>query len=61
MLMAHTGNDEVMASQCASAWLRSISDFGFSTHTLRVDKCVPVPALKGKLLPLLGLLQNNNA
>lgn len=39
--MAHTGNDEVMASQCASAMVEiNIKTLDSQTHTLRVDKCV---------------------
>ncbi|KAF2550245.1 hypothetical protein F2Q68_00036747, partial [Brassica cretica] len=39
--MAHNGNDEVMASQCASAMVDiNIKTLDSQTHTLRVDKCV---------------------
>ncbi|KAH0850832.1 hypothetical protein HID58_095213 [Brassica napus] len=57
MLMAHTGNDEVMASQCASAMVEiNIKTLDSQTHTLRVDKCVPVPALKEQIASVTGVV-----
>uniref|UniRef100_M4D029 Ubiquitin-like domain-containing protein n=1 Tax=Brassica campestris TaxID=3711 RepID=M4D029_BRACM len=55
--MAHTGNDEVMASQCASAMVEiNIKTLDSQTHTLRVDKCVPVPALKEQIASVTGVV-----
>ncbi|KAG2245199.1 hypothetical protein Bca52824_092958 [Brassica carinata] len=55
--MAHNGNDEVMASQCASAMVEiNIKTLDSQTHTLRVDKCVPVPALKEQIASVTGVV-----
>ncbi|KAH0870278.1 hypothetical protein HID58_077300 [Brassica napus] len=55
--MAHNGNDEVMASQCASAMVDiNIKTLDSQTHTLRVDKCVPVPALKEQIASVTGVV-----
>ncbi|KAJ0248574.1 Ubiquitin-like superfamily protein [Hirschfeldia incana] len=55
--MAHSGSDEVMASQCASAMVEiNIKTLDSQTHTIRVDKCVPVPALKEQIASVTGVV-----
>ncbi|CAH8361974.1 unnamed protein product [Eruca vesicaria subsp. sativa] len=55
--MAHSGKDEVMASQCASAMVEiNIKTLDSQTHTLRVNKSVPVPALKEQIASVTGVV-----
>ncbi|CAA7023229.1 unnamed protein product [Microthlaspi erraticum] len=60
--MGHNGKDEVMvheieASQCASAMVEiNIKTLDSQMYTLRVDKCVPVPALKEQIATVTGVV-----
>ncbi|KAL0692299.1 hypothetical protein Bca4012_059479 [Brassica carinata] len=55
--MTHSGEDETMASHCASAMVQiNIKTLDSQTHTLRVDKCVPVPALKEQIASVTGVV-----
>ncbi|XP_010454849.1 PREDICTED: large proline-rich protein bag6-like isoform X1 [Camelina sativa] len=57
--MEHNGKDEIMveASQCAGAMVEiKIKTLDSQTYTLRVDKCVPVPALKEQVASITGVV-----
>ncbi|ESQ32061.1 hypothetical protein EUTSA_v10003804mg [Eutrema salsugineum] len=60
--MGQSGKDEIIvremeASQCASAMVEiNIKTLDSQTHTLRVDKCVPVPALKEQIASVTGVV-----
>ncbi|CAH8272193.1 unnamed protein product [Arabidopsis lyrata] len=57
--MGDNGKDEIMveASQCASAMVEiKIKTLDSQTYTLRVDKCVPVPALKEQVASVTGVV-----
>ncbi|XP_010493779.1 PREDICTED: large proline-rich protein bag6-B-like isoform X2 [Camelina sativa] len=57
--MGHNGKDEIMveASQCAGAMVEiKIKTLDSQTYTLRVDKCVPVPALKEQVASITGVV-----
>ncbi|CAH2044404.1 unnamed protein product [Thlaspi arvense] len=56
--MGHNGNErEIEASQLASAMVEiNIKTLDSQTHTLRVDKCVPVPALKEQIASVTGVV-----
>ncbi|VVB14089.1 unnamed protein product [Arabis nemorensis] len=57
--MGHNGKDAIMveASQCASAMVEiKIKTLDSQTYTLRVDKCVPVPALKEQIASVTGVV-----
>uniref|UniRef100_A0A1J3G960 Large proline-rich protein bag6 n=1 Tax=Noccaea caerulescens TaxID=107243 RepID=A0A1J3G960_NOCCA len=58
--MGHNGKDEVMvheieASQCAMVEI-NIKTLDSQMYTLRVDKCVPVPALKEQIASVTGVV-----
>lgn len=60
--MGSTGGDEVMISgsgeaQCSEATVEiKIKTLDSQTYTLRVDKCMPVPALKEQIASVTGVL-----
>ncbi|CAN8265120.1 unnamed protein product [Cochlearia groenlandica] len=60
--MGHNGKDEfivreIEATQCANAMVDiNIKTLDSQTHTLRVEKCVPVPALKEQIASVTGIV-----
>ncbi|XP_010540296.1 PREDICTED: large proline-rich protein bag6-B isoform X2 [Tarenaya hassleriana] len=60
--MGHNGKNEIMvheteASECPGAMVEiKIKTLDSQTYTLRVDKCVPVPALKEQIASVTGVV-----